>query len=293
MESSRTFNPETAYDGMAPLFDPTLRDATEVSAHADWLLRTLRALDARTVVDAAAGTGAQTLALCAGGGFEVVVAADASAEMLRICRGKLDALGIRYGESWPAVSPAPGGIIVMRCTWAELRSRLPHRAWDAILCLGFSLQHLCTTERFLDVLDGWRELLRLDGHLLLDFGTNHSASAERVRAGTFHPEPRTWATVEERDRSGTVHVVTTGREFLEDPATPLGWKIRVQKVIARLSDDRAVSDARTMAYETALLDERSIDALTRDAGFRAIELPCGPSPRLHVNVRDLLLAQRR
>jgi SAM-dependent methyltransferase len=291
MDEWRTFNPETAYDGIAPLFDSTMRDDAEVASHAGWVVRTLRALRARTVVDAAAGTGAQALALCADSGFDCVVASDASAAMLRICRTKLDHRGIRYSNALTS-AVAPAGVIVMQATWAELRPKLPPGAWDAICCLGFSLPHLCTTERFLEVLGGWRELLRPRGHVLLDFGTNFAGTAARVRSGTFAPEPRSWTVAEERDESGAVRIVVTGREFLEDPATPLGWKTRVQKLIATLSEARAISDPQTVAFETALLDERAVDDLVRESGLRAVTLPCGPSPKLHVDVRDVLLTPR-
>ncbi len=292
MENSDDFNPESAYDCIAPLFDSSMRAENEVASHGSWLERTLRALDARAVIDSAAGTGAQTLQLCEGGHFDCIVASDASAAMLDICRGKLTAMGVHYENAWAPVS-ATTAVVVMESTWADLPLRLPRGAWDVILCLGYSLPHLCTTDRFIQVLAGWRTLLRPGGYLLFDFGVNFSQAAASARAGTFQSTGRNWTVEEERDQAGTVHVVATGREFLEDSATPLGWKIRVQKVIAALSDVRAISDPRTFAYETALLDEEAVRFMTREVGFDVSELPCGVSPRLHVNVRDLLLTKPR
>lgn len=113
----------TFYDRLAPLFDVMTDWPSRLQVEEPFLLQLLEQINARTVLDAACGSGGHALAL-AEHGYKVV-GTDISLAMIDLARTKVpDAKNVSFQVA---------GL-------GDLASRFP--PFDATLCLGNSLPHL-------------------------------------------------------------------------------------------------------------------------------------------------------
>ncbi|WP_363320485.1 class I SAM-dependent methyltransferase [Pseudonocardia sp.] len=113
----------------------------------------LRSRGVRSVLDVATGTGYHSVRLLEEG-FETVVSADGSPEML----AKAFANGIEFG----------GHILrVVQADWRWL-NRDVHGEYDAIICLGNSFTHLFSERDRRKALAEFYAMLKHDGVLILD-----------------------------------------------------------------------------------------------------------------------------
>ena len=135
----------TFYDRLAPLFDVMTDWASRLEVEAPFLFRWLEEVNARTVLDAACGSGGHALALARRGYH--VVGVDISPAMIELARAK--AAGVSFYV-------APLG---------ELAHRFP--PFDATLCLGNSLPHLLTEADLMRALTDLAASLRPGGLLVL------------------------------------------------------------------------------------------------------------------------------
>jgi SAM-dependent methyltransferase len=257
-------------------YDLIMRPAERLAAHQAWLLQTLTALGARTVVDAAAGTGAQTAALVQAGTFDRVVCNDLSGDMLERCRAKV-----------LAQSPATTTRVEFHNTdWSQLHLALPPAAADVVICLGDSLSHAASLGALEAAFQGWAQLLRVGGYVLIDHGVWFATEAAAMRRDEFVPPPAGWA-IDERDLlPGGAHVLGISKAFVQRPGAPLGWCASIRTIKAVFSTPPRVS---VHQHEYMILDRTAIVAAAATAGLEPIDLPCGPSPRLGVRVADMLL----
>lgn len=148
-------DPQTAtnfYDALAPMFDVMTDWDARLAVEGPFLRAMLDEVGARTVLDAACGSGGHALWL-ARQGYRVV-GADISPAMIQLAQQKAAAAGL----------DAPFAVTDL----ANLQSAIcNHRSFDAILCLGNSLPHLLTREELIVALRGMARLLRPDGLLVL------------------------------------------------------------------------------------------------------------------------------
>jgi SAM-dependent methyltransferase len=140
------YSPSVA-DKWDQLIDWEHRDAGE----AGFFTRILREQGAKTVLDAASGTGYHAWALTRGG-FKVT-ASDGSPEMVRRTRENMTHRGL--------------AVEVYEADWRRLSDIVPGR-YDAVLCLGNSFSHLFNEEDRIRTLAEFRSMLAPGGLLLLD-----------------------------------------------------------------------------------------------------------------------------
>jgi SAM-dependent methyltransferase len=257
-------------------YDLVMRPAERVVAHQAWLVETLAALGARSVVDAAAGTGAQTAALVRAGAFDHVVCNDLSEAMLERCRAKV--LAQSAGTTTR--------VEFHNTDWARLHLALPPAVADAVICLGDSLSHAASLGALEAAFQGWAQVLRAGGHVLIDHGVWFANEAAAMRRAEFVPPPAGWA-IDERDLlPGGAHVLGISKSFVQRPGAPLGWCASIRTIKAVFTAPPRVS---VHQHEYMILDRTALVSAAATAGLEPVDLPCGPSPRLGVRVADMLL----
>jgi SAM-dependent methyltransferase len=131
------------------MFDVMTDWQARLAGEAPFLRATLAEAGARSVLDAACGSGGHALAL-AGWGF-AASGADPSPVMIELARQKTRAAGLE-------IPFAVAG-------FTELATHLPG-PFDAVLCLGNSLPHLLTQEELVAGLRGMAAVLRAGGFLV-------------------------------------------------------------------------------------------------------------------------------
>jgi glycine/sarcosine N-methyltransferase len=138
----------TFYDRLAPLFDVMTDWAGRLAVEGPFLRQLLERINARTVLDAACGSGGHALAL-AEWGYQVV-GVDASPAMIELARAK---------------AATADNVTFHVAGLGELASRF--RSFDAVLCLGNSLPHLLTEADLLAALADLAACVRPGGLLIL------------------------------------------------------------------------------------------------------------------------------
>jgi ubiquinone/menaquinone biosynthesis C-methylase UbiE len=259
----------TAYDVLAGVYDDICRAEAESRIHATWLIETLHDLGAKTVLDAAAGTGEQAIHLWRSGEFSVVIANDLNGSMLERCKAKLPGAGIAYRIGWPADASTPLFGVTQQ-DWTSLDRDLPTGSFDAVLCLGHAFFHLLTTERFLDALRCWNRMLRPGGYVLLDYHAEFAEKARQIRAGSFIPSPWAWKVSEITGRSGRRYLRARGSEDRALPQSPLGWRTWQTWLMSELTPGRHATELLPLLGGDTTPDEQKVREMMRVSGFTDI-----------------------
>ena len=152
------------YDDFSADYDRFVNWPGRLAAELPFIERTLKATEARRVLDAACGTGMHTLAL-AQRGYEAV-GADLSAGMIEQARANAASASIE------ARFEAAG--------FGELAERVG-TGFDAVLCLGNSLPHLLTAADLASALADFAACLRPGGLLLIQNRNFDAVLAHRER----------------------------------------------------------------------------------------------------------------
>ncbi len=139
------------YDVLAPMFDVMTDWDARLAAEGPFLLTMLEAAGARSVLDAACGSGGHALWL-AGEGYDVI-GTDASPVMIALARRKAAEAGLDARFETTDLSGLP-----------NLTGLTPR---DAVLCLGNSLPHLLTQDELAEALRAMGSALRPGGLLVL------------------------------------------------------------------------------------------------------------------------------
>jgi SAM-dependent methyltransferase len=140
-----TLNATQFYDRLAPLFDVMTNWERRLAYEGPWLREQFEAHGARSVLDAACGTGGHALAF-AGWGLEAV-GTDASPAMIELARKK-------------------GGAATFEvAALGEVVAKLGRR-FDAAVCLGNSLPHLISDDDLHAALLDLRACLKPGGPLI-------------------------------------------------------------------------------------------------------------------------------
>jgi len=168
-----------AYTAIADVYDDVFRVAEQTAANAAQTASILKRLGARDIVDAACGTGADTLLLWGTGDLDLLVANDLNDAMLGRMRERLHHSGTPFTEGWSRDSK---GLAVTQMESTCLDQHLPPERFDAVLCTGIGFYHLLTTERFVAALRSWAKLLRPGGAVVLDWMDQDPECAEIRRA---------------------------------------------------------------------------------------------------------------
>lgn len=140
------------YDALAPMFDVMTDWDARLVAEGPFLRAVLDEAGARTVLDAACGTGGHALWL-ARQGYRVA-GADASPVMIQLAQQKASAAGL----------DVPFVVADLANPQSAIRNR---QSFDAVLCLGNSLPHLLTQDELIAALRGMADVLRPGGLLVL------------------------------------------------------------------------------------------------------------------------------
>ncbi|XP_041467071.1 glycine N-methyltransferase-like isoform X2 [Lytechinus variegatus] len=170
---SNPFDDSDAVHKLGPL-------AERSSKYNQWLLGVLQRKNCRRILDAACGTGVDSLFLLKHG-MEVVSCDDAEA-MLFYARSEKERLGLKDWE-------------VKRANWLTLDKDLEgHGQFDAVLCLGSSILHLVDRPPELKLhrqcLNNFQKFLKPGGLLLIDH-RNIDSMMDRgivVNKNVYHKE---------------------------------------------------------------------------------------------------------
>jgi SAM-dependent methyltransferase len=184
------------YDRLAPLFDVMTDWAGRLEFEGPFLRQLLAQVNARTVLDAACGSGGHALAL-AEWGYQAV-GADASPAMIELARAKAGAA--------PGVAFHVAGL-------GDLASRFP--PFDAVLCLGNSLPHLLTEADLRAALADMAACLRPGGLLVL-----HNLNYDR----RWQVRPR-WFAVNPGFHQGHQVLVWRFADYLDRPEPHINFHI--------------------------------------------------------------------
>lgn len=141
---------EAFYDRLARFYDLMNDWPARLDYEGPFIRRVLEACAARVVLDSACGTGQHALAL-AQWGF-TVSGADSSAQMIARARANAAAQGLNV----------PFAVASLDAVYT-----LPGAPFDAVLCLGNSLPHVCTASALHVALAGMAQAVRPGGALLL------------------------------------------------------------------------------------------------------------------------------
>ncbi len=165
--------PTDFYDALAPMFDVMTDWEARLAAEGPFLAARLQEAGARTVLDAACGSGGHVLWL-ARQGYRVV-GADVSPVMIEIARRKAADAGLdvpfavtTFRHLPSAISHLPSAISHLPSAISHLPTAISHQpSFDAVLCLGNSLPHLLTQADLIAALRGMADVLRPGGLLVL------------------------------------------------------------------------------------------------------------------------------
>jgi len=203
---------EQFYDRLARLYD-TMNDwPARLAFEGPFMRRLLDEHQARSVLDAACGTGRHALALSEWG--YQVTGADASPEMIRQAQANGSAcepaVSFHVGrfDQLPALFPSP---------------------FDAVLCLGNSLPHVTTDAELEASLQGMLRVLRPGGLLLLHNLNYDRRWVERPRfmkldSGIIDgQEVLIWRLADYTETGIIFHTAL----FDRDPGAPAHWRVTV------------------------------------------------------------------
>jgi glycine/sarcosine N-methyltransferase len=188
----------TFYDRLAPVFDAMTDWASRLEFEGPFLRQLLEQVAARSVLDAACGTGGHALAL-AGWGYRVA-GADASPAMIGLARAKAAAVeNVAFhvaglGQLAPRFAP-----------------------FDAVLCLGNSLPHLLTGAGLQTALADLAACLRAGGLLIL-----HNLNYDR----RWRVRPR-WFAVNSGLHQGRQVLVWRFADYVETPEPRIHFHVAV------------------------------------------------------------------
>jgi glycine/sarcosine N-methyltransferase len=146
------------YDDFSADYDRFVDWSGRLAVEIPFIERELRKVDARSVLDAACGTGMHTIALAERG--LAAVGADLSAGMVKRARANAGAAGVD-------VRFEVAGFGELARTFAINSSERGSRGFDALLCLGNSLPHLLTHQDLVGALADFAACLRPGGLLLV------------------------------------------------------------------------------------------------------------------------------
>lgn len=215
------------YDRLAPLFDVMTNWEERLAYEGPWLRAQLEAHEARSVLDAACGTGGHALAF-AEWGLEAV-GVDASPAMIGLARQKGGSARFEVA-ALGEIAPTLG------------------REFDAAICLGNSLPHLVTDAELGKGLRDLRACLR-PGGLLITHNLNYDLRWKKrprffgVQSGTLDGQLRlVWRFADYHDDSTTLTFHTA--LFTEGDG---GWSVEVNSTPQR----PLFHDALTAALENA------------------------------------------
>lgn len=188
----------TFYDRLAPLFDVMTDWASRLEVEGPFLFRLLEQNKARTILDAACGSGGHALAL-AGRGYNVV-GTDISPAMIELARAKaaaFDSASFYVAEL------------------GDLASHFP--PFDVVLCLGNSLPHLLTEADLTRALADLTACLRPGGLLIL-----HNLNYDL----RWQARPR-WFAVDSGLYQGRQVLVWRFADYLDRPEPRINFHIAV------------------------------------------------------------------
>ena len=146
------------YDDFSVDYDRFVDWSGRLAAEMPFIERELRKVDARSVLDAACGTGMHTIALAERG--YTAAGADLSAGMVERARANSLAAGVD-------VRFKVAGFGKLARTFTTTLSDRKSRGFDALLCLGNSLPHLLTPQDLAGALADFTACLRPGGLLLI------------------------------------------------------------------------------------------------------------------------------
>ena len=144
----------------------------DIEADRNMLVTLLERYGAKTALDCACGTGVHTEIL-AREGFSVV-GSDASEHMLEVAHSKLSAAGL--------------AVDLCKSSWRDLPQVVPGR-YDAVICMGNSLQLEPNGEAVVESLRGMYTMLNEGGVLLISNTNADWQLAEKVGIEVVEPEP--------------------------------------------------------------------------------------------------------
>ncbi len=145
--------PTDFYDALAPMFDVMTDWDARLATEGPFLAALLAEAGARSVLDAACGSGGHAIWL-AQHGYRPA-GADVSPAMIDLARRKAESAGLDIPFSVADLAALPS-------------ASLPDSdAFDAVLCLGNSLPHLLTQAELVAALRGMAAVLRPGGLLVL------------------------------------------------------------------------------------------------------------------------------
>ncbi len=157
-------SPTNFYDALAPMFDVMTDWNARLSAEGPFLRAILDEAGARTVLDAACGSGGHAVAL-AEWGFEAA-GVDASPAMVDMARRK----AVELGRDVPFAVAELGGLADLVNGRQDDDSAIGVQRlapFDAVLCLGNSLPHLPTQADLVGALSSMAAALKPGGLLVL------------------------------------------------------------------------------------------------------------------------------
>lgn len=201
------------YDHLAPLFDVMTNWESRLAYEGPWLRAQFEAHGARSVLDAACGTGGHALAFTEWG-LEAV-GTDASPAMIELARAK------------------GGGARFEVAALGEMVSTLG-QTFDAAVCLGNSLPHLVTDDALLAGLRDLRACLK-PGGLLITHNLNYDLRWQTrprffgVQSGVMDGQQRlVWRFADYHDDTGLL----TFHTALFSEGTE-GWSVEVNSTPQR------------------------------------------------------------
>ena len=155
-------NATSFYDALAPLFDVMTDWDARLAAEGPFLRAILEEAGARSVLDAACGSGGHALWLARQG--YAAAGADASPGMIALAQQKAAEAGLDVPF---AVAPLSNLQPLASNLQPPTSNFQPPTPFDAVLCLGNSLPHLLTQADLVAALGGMAAVLRPGGVLVL------------------------------------------------------------------------------------------------------------------------------
>jgi SAM-dependent methyltransferase len=218
------------YDDLAPIYDRMIPWERRLAREGPWLEALFRRVGARSVLDAACGSGGH-LPFLAGLGLSVS-AADASEAMLALARERVERLP-------DAARPS-----LTQATWAELPQKIA-ATFDVVLCLGNSLPYVTDDEGLRASLAGLWSRVAPGGLLLIQFKNfarrRHDEDRLLPISGHFDAEQGDAVVARVYDWEGDL--VRFNVLIMERAAPGASWRLRQQATPLRAwSADRLTGE---------------------------------------------------
>jgi SAM-dependent methyltransferase len=218
------------YDSLSGDYDRLVNWTGRLDAEMPFLEKALAERKARTVLDAACGTGRHAIEL-ARRGF-ALTAADPSAGMIARARANAYTAGAR--------------VRFARAGFGEMASAFGKRAFDALLCLGNSLPHVPNAAGLAAALEDFAACLHPGGLLIIqnrNFDRVLSTRERWMEPQSRSEEGREWLFLRfydfETDGSLTFHVITLRREAAGDWSQAISsvrlWPLREVELTGALA----------------------------------------------------------